>query len=161
MALLQFTSVEALPLGLSGLEFAVLHCLLVTDRLLFVKAACLSNCWRILQSATAKVLTCFWVMNPFERWSIFWVCSFFVFFFVFLSFYFPLPPPYHFLLKQRTSSLAWKGWSLWEFRGRANGGCAHCLNKCWSSLKFKLSVMLICCPLGAPIIKFKTHFYVN
>lgn len=90
VVLLQFTSVEALPLGLSGLEFAVLHCLLVMGHLLFVKAACPFNCWRILQSATAKVFSCFRMMNPFERLrhllSMFFLC-------IFLSSSLLFPPP--------------------------------------------------------------------
>jgi len=87
---LQFTSAEALSLGLSGLEFAVLRCLLAMDCLWFVKAACPSDCWRVLQSATAKVFTCFRMMNHFERLrhllSMFFLC---IFLFSFLLF----PPP--------------------------------------------------------------------
>lgn len=79
----------------------------MVDPLLFVEAACPCNCWRILQSATAKVLMCFQVMNPSERLRLL-LSMFFLCIFLSSSVLFPPPLLYHFLLKQHASSLAWK-----------------------------------------------------
>lgn len=145
VALLQFASVEASPLGLC-----------CSDPLLFVTAVCQFNAAEFCSLQWEKSV-CLQTTNPFERLRLL-LSMFFVFFFVF-SFISPSPS-----LSLPAQAMRFipclEGRSL-VAPGRANGGCAHRLNKCWSSLQCKLSVMLICCLLGAAVIKFKPCFCVN
>lgn len=127
-----------------------------SDPLLSVTAVCQFNAAECCSLRWQKSV-CFQTTNPFERLRLL-LSMFFVFFFVssFISPSLSLSLP----AQAKRFIPCLEGRSL-AAPGRANGGCAHRLNKCWSSLQFKLSVTLICCLLGAAVIKFKPRFYVN
>jgi len=99
VALLQFASVEASPLGLC-----------CSDPLLFVTAICQFNAAEFCSLQWEKSV-CLQTTNPFERLRLL-LSMFFVFFFL-SSLLFPPPLLYHFLLKQCASSLAWRGDRWW------------------------------------------------